>query len=68
MDLDNRPHWIYELLRSEYLQLLFPLCLQLCQASGSSLGYGISRVMSKPKVQSSDSSDESQVTEGTLAI
>ncbi|KAH9732064.1 K(+) efflux antiporter 2 [Citrus sinensis] len=41
---------------------------ELCQASGSSLGYGISRVMSKPKAQSSDSSDESQVAEGTLAI
>lgn len=41
---------------------------ELCQASGSSLGYGFSRVMSKPKAQSSDSSDENQITEGTLAI
>ncbi|PON52892.1 Glutathione-regulated potassium-efflux system protein KefB [Parasponia andersonii] len=43
---------------------------ELCQTSGSSLGYGFSRVMSKtPKTQSSDSSDENQVTEGTsLAI
>ncbi|XP_010107615.2 K(+) efflux antiporter 2, chloroplastic [Morus notabilis] len=40
---------------------------ELCQTSGSSLGYGFSRVMNKPKAPSSDSSDES-VTEGTLAI
>ncbi|KAK4847462.1 hypothetical protein QYF36_002203 [Acer negundo] len=41
---------------------------ELCEASGSSLGYGFSRMMSKPKVQSSDSSDENQISEGTLAI
>ncbi|XWS32212.1 hypothetical protein CRYUN_Cryun23aG0140900 [Craigia yunnanensis] len=41
---------------------------ELCQASGSSLGYGFSRVMSKSKTQQSDSSDENHVTEGTLAI
>ncbi|KAF9599999.1 hypothetical protein IFM89_002472 [Coptis chinensis] len=41
---------------------------ELCEASGSSLGYGFSRVMSKPKTSGSDSSDENQVTEGTLAI
>ncbi|CAI0427130.1 unnamed protein product [Linum tenue] len=42
---------------------------ELCEASGSSLGYGFSRVMSKPKTPpSSDSSDENQITEGTLAI
>ncbi|CAL1379350.1 unnamed protein product [Linum trigynum] len=42
---------------------------ELCEASGSSLGYGFSRVMSKPKIPpSSDSSDENQITEGTLAI
>ncbi|KDP28658.1 hypothetical protein JCGZ_14429 [Jatropha curcas] len=41
---------------------------ELCQASGSSLGYGFSRIMSKSKTQFSDSSDENQVTEGTLAI
>ncbi|XP_038878214.1 K(+) efflux antiporter 2, chloroplastic [Benincasa hispida] len=41
---------------------------ELCEASGSSLGYGFSRIMSKPKIQTSDSSDENQVTEGTLAI
>ncbi|XP_047341330.1 K(+) efflux antiporter 2, chloroplastic-like [Impatiens glandulifera] len=34
---------------------------ELCEASGSSLGYGFSRVMSKPK------SDDSQAIEGTLA-
>ncbi|KAK4802621.1 hypothetical protein SAY86_000824 [Trapa natans] len=41
---------------------------ELCEASGSSLGYGFSRIMSRPKSSSSDSSDESQVSEGTLAI
>jgi len=40
---------------------------ELCQNSGSSLGYGFSRV-TKPKTQSSDPSDENQVSEGTLAI
>lgn len=42
--------------------------LQLCEASGSSLGYGYNRIMSKPKSQSPDSLDEAQVSEGTLAI
>ncbi|XP_059651442.1 K(+) efflux antiporter 2, chloroplastic [Cornus florida] len=42
---------------------------ELCQASGSSLGYGFSRIMSKAKCQlPSDSSDDNQITEGTLAI
>jgi monovalent cation:proton antiporter-2 (CPA2) family protein len=46
---------------------------ELCEASGSSLGYGYSRIMSKPKSQassdsSSSSSDDTQVSEGTLAI
>ncbi|KAF5744359.1 K+ efflux antiporter 1 [Tripterygium wilfordii] len=41
---------------------------ELCQASGSSLGYGFSRIVSKSKPQSSDSSDDNQITEGTLAI
>ncbi|KAJ7962350.1 K(+) efflux antiporter 2, chloroplastic-like [Quillaja saponaria] len=41
---------------------------ELCEASGSSLGYGFSRMMSKPKSHSSDSLDENQVSEGTLAI
>ncbi|CAA7403385.1 unnamed protein product [Spirodela intermedia] len=40
---------------------------ELCQASGSSLGYGFSRVMSRPKQQPTDP-DENQVPEGTLAI
>ncbi|KAL5718584.1 K(+) efflux antiporter 2 [Ranunculus cassubicifolius] len=42
---------------------------ELCEASGSSLGYGFSRVMSKPKTSPSVSdSDEAQLSEGTLAI
>ncbi|XP_044503858.1 K(+) efflux antiporter 2, chloroplastic isoform X2 [Mangifera indica] len=41
---------------------------ELCEATGSSLGYGFNRMTSKPKAQSSDASDENEVTEGTLAI
>lgn len=41
---------------------------ELCQASGSSLGYGFTRVVNKPKSPPPESSDENQVTEGTLAI
>ncbi|XP_057462074.1 K(+) efflux antiporter 2, chloroplastic-like [Actinidia eriantha] len=41
---------------------------ELSEANGSSLGYGYSRIMSKPKSQPSDSSDTSQIPEGTLAI
>ncbi|GLU00638.1 hypothetical protein SLE2022_179880 [Rubroshorea leprosula] len=41
---------------------------ELCEARGSSLGYGFSRMMSKSKTQLSDSSDGNEVTEGTLAI
>ncbi|KAI4315958.1 hypothetical protein L6164_023981 [Bauhinia variegata] len=41
---------------------------ELCESSGSSLGYGFSRVVSKPKSQSSDPSDENQMSEGTLAV
>ncbi|WMV11396.1 hypothetical protein MTR67_004781 [Solanum verrucosum] len=41
---------------------------ELCETSGSSLGYGFSRVVSKAKAPPSDSSDENQVSEGTLAI
>ncbi|KAI3444579.1 hypothetical protein Pfo_001244 [Paulownia fortunei] len=41
---------------------------ELCETSGSSLGYGYSRMTSKPKSQPSDSSDENQFSEGTLAI
>ncbi|KAL1328912.1 K(+) efflux antiporter 2, chloroplastic [Arachis ipaensis] len=43
---------------------------ELCEASGSSLGYGFNRAMtmSKPKSQSSDFSDDNQVSDGTVAI
>ncbi|GLT84583.1 hypothetical protein SLE2022_028040 [Rubroshorea leprosula] len=41
---------------------------ELSEASGSSLGYGFSRAVSKPKSQLSDPSDGNQVSEGTLAI
>ncbi|XP_068329968.1 K(+) efflux antiporter 2, chloroplastic-like isoform X1 [Pyrus communis] len=41
---------------------------ELCETSGSSLGYGFSRMMSKPKTPTPDSTDENQFTEGTLAI
>ncbi|CAH2041025.1 unnamed protein product [Thlaspi arvense] len=41
---------------------------ELSEASGSSLGYGFSSMMSKPKLQPLDSSDENQMSEGTLAI
>ncbi|KAL8554311.1 hypothetical protein ACS0TY_002482 [Phlomoides rotata] len=41
---------------------------ELCETSGSSLGYGFSRMMSKPKSQSSDSSDDNQTTEGVLPV
>jgi len=42
--------------------------MQLSESSGSSLGYGFSCIMSKPKPQPLDSSDDNQVSEGTLAI
>ncbi|XP_047314926.1 K(+) efflux antiporter 2, chloroplastic-like [Impatiens glandulifera] len=41
---------------------------ELCQSSGSSLGYGFSSVLSKTKSQSSDSSDDNQTLEGTLVL
>ncbi|CAM8922554.1 unnamed protein product [Rhodiola kirilowii] len=41
---------------------------ELCEASGSSLGYGYSRTVTKSKTQSADSSNDNQTTEGTLAI
>ncbi|XP_010419617.1 PREDICTED: K(+) efflux antiporter 2, chloroplastic-like [Camelina sativa] len=42
---------------------------ELCEASGSSLGYGFSRGTSKPKSPSPpDTSDDNQIIEGTLAI
>ncbi|CAA7026111.1 unnamed protein product [Microthlaspi erraticum] len=41
---------------------------ELCETSGSSLGYGFSRT-NKPKPQTSDASDDNQIIEGgTLAI
>ncbi|XP_072964792.1 K(+) efflux antiporter 2, chloroplastic [Typha angustifolia] len=40
---------------------------ELCATSGSSLGYGFSRVMSKPKPQTTDY-DESDTVDGTLAF
>ncbi|XP_073311385.1 K(+) efflux antiporter 2, chloroplastic [Primulina huaijiensis] len=39
---------------------------ELCEASGSSLGYGFTRI-SKPKPQPSDSSDENRFNDGALA-
>ncbi|KAI5428756.1 K(+) efflux antiporter 2, chloroplastic [Lathyrus oleraceus] len=43
---------------------------ELCEASGSSLGYGFTRIMSKSKSPSPDSLDldDTQVSEGTLAV
>ncbi|GAB4844449.1 K(+) efflux antiporter 2, chloroplastic [Ancistrocladus abbreviatus] len=41
---------------------------ELCEASGSSLGYGYSRVMIKPKSHPPESLDDNQVSEGSLAI
>ncbi|KAH6767421.1 K+ efflux antiporter 2 [Perilla frutescens var. hirtella] len=37
---------------------------ELCETSGSCLGYGFSRMVSKPKSHSSDSSDHSQIPQG----
>lgn len=41
--------------------LLFGLFIQLSETSGSSLGYGYNSIMNKPKSQSPDSFDETQV-------
>ncbi|KAI3974351.1 hypothetical protein MKX01_031020 [Papaver californicum] len=41
---------------------------ELCEASGSSLGYGFSRVMSKPKMPILDSPEDNSLGEGNLAI
>ncbi|XP_057805572.1 K(+) efflux antiporter 2, chloroplastic-like [Salvia miltiorrhiza] len=41
---------------------------ELCETSGSSLGYGYSKTKSKPKSQPSDSSDENQIPEGSLPV
>lgn len=48
--------------------VVLALPVQLCEASGSSLGYGYNRTMNKPKSPSPDSLDETTVSEGTLAI
>ncbi|KAK1430330.1 hypothetical protein QVD17_12990 [Tagetes erecta] len=40
---------------------------ELCETSGSSLGYGFSRIVVKPKSQGADCGDDNQVSEGTLA-
>ncbi|THG22445.1 hypothetical protein TEA_000178 [Camellia sinensis var. sinensis] len=53
--------------RSRHLFELSTIRL-LSEASGSCLGYGYSRIMSKPKSQPSDSSDDNQITEGTLVV
>ena len=42
--------------------------LQLCATTGSSLGYGFSRVMSMSKSKSYASDDESETVDGALAI
>ncbi|KAI7736541.1 hypothetical protein M8C21_020615 [Ambrosia artemisiifolia] len=41
---------------------------ELSETSGSSLGYGFSRIMSKPKSSSDSSSDDNQISDGALAI
>ncbi|KAL1818573.1 hypothetical protein ACET3Z_013442 [Daucus carota] len=41
---------------------------ELCETSGSSLGYGYSRIMTKAKSQTTDPSDINQVPEGTVAL
>lgn len=41
---------------------------ELCEASGSSLGYGFSGLMSKPKTPAVEPLDETLLSEGTLAI
>ncbi|GFP93020.1 k(+) efflux antiporter 2 chloroplastic [Phtheirospermum japonicum] len=61
----NFPNVVPETLEPS-LQLAAAVLAQLCETSGSSLGYGFSSMMSKPKSQPSDSLDE--FSEGTLAI
>lgn len=41
---------------------------ELCEANGSSPGYGFSRNVSRPKPSPSDSSDENEASEGTIPI
>jgi len=50
------------------MDVVLGLSVQLCEASGSSLGYGFNKIMGKPKSQSTDSLDETPVSEGTLAV
>ncbi|CAL5382964.1 unnamed protein product [Camellia sinensis] len=51
---------------NEFRVTTIKYCMQLSEASGSSLSYGYSQIMSKPKSQPSNSSDDNQITEGTL--
>ncbi|CAL5382947.1 unnamed protein product [Camellia sinensis] len=51
---------------NEFRVTTIKYCMQLSEASGSSLSCGYSRIMSKPKSQPSNSSDDNQITEGTL--
>ncbi|XP_027108312.1 K(+) efflux antiporter 2, chloroplastic [Coffea arabica] len=41
---------------------------ELCETSGSSLGYGFTKIMNKPKLQPPESSDDNQVNEEILAV
>jgi len=53
------------------MDVVLDLSVQLCEASGNSLGYGYNnnnKIAGKPKSQSTDSLDETPVSEGTLAI
>lgn len=42
--------------------------MQLSEASGSSLGYGFSKIISKSKPSSDFSLDDNELSEGTLAM
>ncbi|GMP43398.1 hypothetical protein CsSME_00012771 [Camellia sinensis var. sinensis] len=52
--------------RKHYRSLVSEIAATINEFSGSSLGYGYSWIMSKPRSQPSDSSDDNQITEGTL--
>ncbi|KAL8166971.1 hypothetical protein V2J09_008470 [Rumex salicifolius] len=41
---------------------------ELCEASGSSLGYGYSQMTGKPKARSTESPDDDEVSQGMLAM
>jgi hypothetical protein len=47
------------------MYVTFGFYIQLSETSGSSLGYGYSRMMSKPKSQFPDTIDDAQVPEGS---